>query len=95
MALMCGRQVVLTAGQSVPLVTTPQVVDHVDIFAFDDNTLRVYVGCSRVRAASGMESGWPLSARESVTFKNVDLSTIWLDAREAGEGVSWGAEDAA
>lgn len=92
MAVTCGRRTVTEVGNPVRLVAYPKLVTHVDIFALDANADRVHVGCQNVRATTGMESGWPLSAKEAVTFTNVDLSTIWLDARVATEGVSWGAE---
>jgi hypothetical protein len=92
MAVASGRKTVATVGEAERISTVPLQVTHVDIFALDVNTDRVHVGDKNVRAATGMESGWPLSAKESVTFTNVDLMDIWLDAAVAGEGVSWGAE---
>jgi hypothetical protein len=85
MAVTCGRKTVATVGEPERLSTVPLQV-------LDANTDRVHVGCENVRAGTDMESGWPLSAKESVTFTNVDLMDIWLDAAVAGEGVSWGAE---
>lgn len=92
MAVACGRKTVATVGEPERLSSVPLIVIHVDIFALDANTDRVHVGCQNVRADTGLESGWPLTAKESVTFNNVDLMDIWLDAAVADEGVSWGAE---
>ena len=93
MAVTCGRKTVTAVGKAERLSSVSLFVSHVDVFALDANTDRVHVGCQNVRADTGLESGWPLTAKESVTFTTVDLMDIWLDAAVAGEGVSWGAED--
>lgn len=92
MALTSGRKTVTAVGKAERLSSVSLFAIHVDVFALDANTDRVHVGSQTVRADTGMESGWPLTRLESVTFKNVDLMDIWLDAAVAGEGVSWGAE---
>lgn len=92
MAVKAGRKTVTAVGKAERLSSVSLLVTHVDVFALDANTDRVHVGDQNVRADTGMESGWPLTRLESVTFKNIDLMDIWLDAAVAGEGVSWGAE---
>jgi hypothetical protein len=92
MAVKSGRKTMVAVGKAERLSTVSLLVSHVDIFALDGNADRVYVGDTDVRATSGMQSGWPLSAKESVTFQNVDLMDIWIAVAADGEGVSWGAE---
>lgn len=92
MAITCGRQVVATAGDIVQVVNWPKRVKHIDIVALPSNTNRVYLGCSNVRAAAGQESGWPLEGTETLTFTDIDLATVFMDAVVDGEGVCWGAE---
>lgn len=92
MALKSGRKTQVAVGKAERLSTVSLRVSHVDIFALDGNDYRVYVGDMNVRATASMQSGWPLSAKESVTFTNVDLMDIWIAVAADGEGVSWGAE---
>ena len=92
MAVKAGRKTVTVVGKAERLSSVSLFALHVDIFALDGNTDRVHVGDMNVRADTGLESGWPLTRLESVTFTNIDLMDVWLDAAVAGEGVSWGAE---
>ena len=87
--LKSGRKVVTAAGKAEPLSEVPFTVAQLDIFALDANIFRVYVGDHAVSGVTSNEQGLPLSAKEQVTFENVDLANIWIDAVLSGEGVTW------
>lgn len=87
----------ITPGTRVPLIDHPRFVDRVDIFALEGNSgagnlAIVAVGDRTVSQASGSESGTPLFPGDPVTFHRLDLSTIFIDARTANNGVRWLAE---
>ena len=84
-----GRQVVTAAAAAERLSDVPFIVARVDIFAFDANTDRIYVGGHAVSAVANNQQGAPLSALEQLWFENVDLADIWIDAAVSGEGVTW------
>lgn len=98
MSIKGGRQIVITPGTRVPLLDQPFFVDRVDIFAFHDNAGAddgekiVAVGDRTVSQASGSENGAPLFPREFITLHMIDMSTIYIDAATANNGVRWLAE---
>lgn len=92
MSILDGRQVVATPGTAVALSDTPLEVLRVDIIALSTNTGIVALGTRNVSQVVGSETGFSLSANEIVSLTNIDLSTVWIDAAVADEGVRWGAE---
>ena len=91
-SLKSGRQLVFTVGEPVRLSDVSMIVQDVDVTALSTNTGTIYVGDVDVGAAAGSEAGFsPLSAGDALTFENVDLREIWLDATVAENGVHWGA----
>ena len=91
-SLKSGRQLVFTVGEPVRLSDVSMQVKDVDITALGTNTGNVFIGDVDVGAAAGSEAGFsPLSAGDALTFEDVDLHEIWLDATVAENGVHWGA----
>ena len=89
---LCGRQIVPTPGKPVRLTDWSQRVQNVTIWAFPENTGVVYIGGSCVRARAGERRGAPLNGGtrpDAVTFVNVNLYDVWIDAVVANEGVTW------
>lgn len=90
--LLSGRQLVFSAGQSVRITDQSQPVLDVDITALETNTGSIYVGNENVGATAGNESGYaPLKPGDTITFEDVDLFEIWIDAGTDEDGVHWGA----
>lgn len=86
-----GRLTVDTIGHPEPLSDTEMIVAHVDIMALATNTDNIALGAKDVRAIAGNESFWELEPKNIWSLDNVDLSTIYIDAVVAGEGIRWGA----
>ena len=85
-----GRKVVTTAGTRVALATSTDVYDEVNITAETDNTGEIVVGGSSVVGAVGAtRRGTPLAAGDTVTYRNVDLSKVYIDSTVNGDGVTW------
>jgi hypothetical protein len=90
-AITGSRTVVTTAGTRVQLTTNTSVVKEVTLVSLSSNTGQVNVGDIGVVAATGAtERGMPLlNPGDSVTFRNVTLSDLYLDSRVNGEGVTY------
>ena len=87
-----GVKRIETAGKAERLVDHSIYVDHVDIFAFENNAGVIYVGGPETHAAA--KQGAPLATdgtRGDVYTPPgaVDLSDIWLDATTALDGASF------
>lgn len=80
-----GQKAVTTAGTAVALAATATPIPSglVLIKAKSANTGLIYVGGSAVAAASGFQ----LSAGEVVYWPATDLSAVYVDSAENGEGV--------
>lgn len=90
MAFGFGRTNVTTAGTRVALSADTSVVAEVTIISLTENTSQVNVGDISVVAATGStQRGVPLLAGDSVTFRRVDMSKIYVDSRVNGEGVTY------
>lgn len=83
-----GRKTVTTPGTAVA-VRASLGCDWVCVTALKTNTDQVNVGGSGVLATSGSSTGSPLAAGESVTIPVDNASKVFVDARVAGEGVSF------
>lgn len=88
-SITSGRQVVTSAGTRVPLVSTPTACKRVDVMAETNNTNYIVVGGSGVIALEATRKGIPLSGGMSFTFYIRELSDIYVDALENGEGVTF------
>lgn len=87
-ALTDARKIVPTPGTVVALAaSTP--CKWVTVSALLSNTDQVNVGGSGALATSGGSTGTPLSAGSSVTIPVDNVSKVFVDARVAGEGVSY------
>ena len=85
-----GRTVVAAAGTRVQLTTASTPCSWVTVVALTGNTGQVNVGDIGVVAAAGAtERGVPLLAGDSVTLPVRDASSLWLDSRVNGEGVTY------
>jgi len=91
-----SRRTVSVPGTAVPLYVSLRVVS-VWITALKSNTKPVCVGASNVLAAAGSENGIQLDPCQTVCIHAgmsgdgglLDLSTIYVDAEVAGEGVTY------
>lgn len=87
--MLAGNKRITTAGFREPLSVTPFAASKLFIQALAPNTTLVFVGDVSVLAATVSPAGIGLDAGESLILENVDLSQVYIDARTAGEGVSW------
>lgn len=87
-ALVNGRQVVPAPGTPVAL-RGALACRWVTVTALPANTGQVNVGGAGVLATTGGATGVPLIAGASVTIPVADASLLFVDARVAGEGVSF------
>jgi len=79
-----GVQTVSTAGTRVQL-SSSTAIKTVTIRSYASNTGLIYVGDSSVTSANGFQ----LSPQETVSLDIANLSSIWLDAQNNGDGVSY------
>ncbi len=87
--LVDGRKTVPTPGTAVSLVTSSTPCKWVTITALPTNTAQVNVGGSTVLATVGGSTGSPLNAGDSITIPVSNANVVFIDARVAGEGVSF------
>lgn len=84
-----GQDTVTTAGNAVQLNggTSISVPDgaSVAVRANSDNTGTVYIGDSTVSASTGFEK----TPGDGVSINVEDVSSIYVDADNSGDGVSW------
>lgn len=81
-----GQQSVSTAGTAEALNGgTSLTVKSITIKADGGNGGNIYVGDSSVTSSNG----FVLSSGESVSLAIDDVSTVFIDADNSGEGVSW------
>lgn len=84
-----GRTIVADIQRNVRLSAVSLIAEHVDVVALATNTDTVWIGSDRVNATSGGERGMPLLKQDVASWDNVDLSTIYIAAEVANEGVTW------
>lgn len=83
-----GRKTVQIAGVPVPLgAVTAQ--STIIITALETNTGLIYVGDKSVSAQPGSEAGLPFLFPGNSIDVVGSLATIYIDATNAGEGVTW------
>lgn len=78
------RKTVTTSGTAEALSDTEDVWEGVVIKALDDNQGNVYLGGSDVDSTNG----FPLSAGQALPFDFDDLSQVYIDVDNDGEGVA-------
>lgn len=78
------RKTVTTAGTAEALSASEDIWEGIVIKALDTNQGNVYLGGSDVDNANG----FPLSAGQALPFDFDDLSQVYLDADNDGEGVA-------
>lgn len=84
-AVYSGQKTVTAAGTAEALASSQALLSGVYIKALAGNTGAVYVGNSAVAAATG----FVLAAGDLVFLEIDDLATVYIDAAENGEGVSY------
>ena len=84
-AVYNGQKTVASAGTAEPLAASQALVSGVYIKALATNTDAVYVGDSDVDAAGG----FVLAPGELVFLEIADLASVYIDAAEDAEGVSY------
>jgi len=83
--MLFGRTTVGTAGTAV-ILTTATKTDTVTIKALSTNTGNVYVGDNTVSSTNG----FPLASSESISIDlDHNVSNLYIDADNNGEGVAW------
>jgi hypothetical protein len=87
-ALTDGRKTVTTPGTAVALRGS-LACKWVCVTALTSNSGQVNVGGSGVLAVLGTSTGSPLAAGQSITIPIDDAAKVFVDARVAGEGVSF------
>lgn len=89
------EKTVAAAGTAEQLTSSAIMADNVLIQATKDNTGNIFVGDSNVSSSRG----WTLTPGQFISFEGsrrrdgsdaLDLSTIWIDAANNGDGVQWG-----
>lgn len=83
-----GRKTVTTPGTAVAVRAT-LACKWVQVVALKTNTQQVNVGGSGALATAGASTGTPLDPGQSTTIPVNDAAKIFVDARVAGEGVSF------
>jgi hypothetical protein len=83
-----GRQTVTTPGTAVA-IRASLACKWVQVTALKTNTQQVNVGGTGVLATIGASTGDPLDAGESVSYPVDNANKVFVDARVAGEGVSF------
>lgn len=91
-ALLDGRKAVAVAGTPERLSTITTEIDCVTVTAERDNTGTVTVGASTVVDSASTRRGTPLGAGDSFSLDINHLPSVWIDAEQSGDGVTWTAE---
>lgn len=90
-----GRQEVTTADNPERLMQDSFIVLDVLIEPMTTNTGTMYVSVPNESlngfAKSNAEAGYRLTTDRRLSFENIDLKDIWIDATVSGDGVIWGA----
>lgn len=88
-AIHSGRKVVASAGTSLALLNNSTSAFRVTITALDSNAGAVFVGGSNVSAVGGAEMGVLLEPTGSYQLDINDISKIFIDAKNSGDGVTF------
>ena len=96
---MTGLKRVITKGYPLPLADFPTPVSQVNVSPLTANTDFVFVGIGQDQVYAPDERGHRLRMRtestpsieDVLTYDNVDLAEIYVDANVAEEGVRWSA----
>lgn len=88
-ALSGGRKTVPTAGTRVQLSATPVSCQGVIVQALRSNAGNVAVGGPDVSSSSGGENGVEIVAGQTITLFVKDLSLVYIDADNNGDGVQY------
>jgi hypothetical protein len=88
--LQDSKATVTTAGQRVQLNPVSTPCGKLTVTALEGNAGEiVYGGATVVAALGATRSGTPLVQGQSVDIPIDDLSKVWLDAVNSGDGVSY------
>lgn len=79
-----GKTTVTTPGTAVQVASTT-AIGSITVKALASNAGKIYVGTSSVSSSNGFQ----LAAGDSVSLDINDPSKVWLDADNAGEGVTY------
>lgn len=82
-----GSISVSTPGEPVQLPNIPCA--EVTLTAFENNAKNVYVGGANVSAEIGSQNGAPLSPLGTISVKIDNLSKIFVDVQEGGDGLTY------
>jgi hypothetical protein len=84
-----GRKVVAAGGTREQVTANETHITAVIVQALRSNSGNVMVGGSDVDVTVGSENGIELSAGQSETLWITDLSLLYIDADNTGEGISY------
>ncbi len=95
--LKSGRKTVAVANTRERLQEMSESVQSVTLIAITGNAGIVWCGGPETSGKAGDEHGFPLNddgtyaAVRMRTYSGIDLRNIWIDAPDAGSGVTWEA----
>lgn len=84
-----GNKTVATAGTAVPLISAQTQAKRLDVTANYNNVDIVTIGGSGVVGAQTGRKGVPIASGNTYTFTITDISNIWVDAVNSGDGVTF------
>lgn len=84
-----GNQTVVTAGVPVQLTSTPTQAKKLDITANENNAGAITIGGSAVVGALSGRKGVPIYPTNTYSFAVTDLSQIWIDSTNSGDGCTF------
>ncbi len=95
--LKSGRKTVAVANTRERLQEMSEPVQSVTLIAITGNTGIVWCGGPETSGKAGDEHGFPLDksggyeAARMRKYTIIDLRDVWIDAPNAGDGVTWEA----
>jgi hypothetical protein len=87
--IITGRLENAVPGTELPLASESTMVRKVYIQALSDNVGSVVIGDSNVVAAEATRRGYKLEADDPFFIELADLNDIYIDAENAGDGISF------
>lgn len=84
-----GRKVVTTGGTREQVVTSETPCSAVVVQALRTNSGNVMIGGSDVDVTVGSENGLDLTPGQTAVINLQDLSILYIDADNNGEGVNY------
>jgi len=84
-----GRKVVTTGGTREQVTTSETLTSAVIVQALRSNSGNVMIGGDDVDVTAGSENGIELTPGQTADINIIDLSLLWIDADNNGEGINF------